>query len=57
MQLAQHMLRDSTLGVAEIAGRVGYDSEAAFNRAFRRLVGAPPAAWRQAAAPLSGSQH
>jgi transcriptional regulator GlxA family with amidase domain len=57
MQLAQHMLRDSTLGVAEIAGRVGYDSEAAFNRAFRRLVGTPPAAWREGAAPLSGSQH
>jgi AraC-like DNA-binding protein len=27
---------------------VGYDSEAAFNRAFRRTVGTPPAAWRQA---------
>jgi AraC-like DNA-binding protein len=47
MHLARHMLRGSTLGVGEIAGRVGYDSEAAFNRAFRRLVGAPPAAWRQ----------
>jgi AraC-like DNA-binding protein len=33
------MLRESTLGIGEIAGRVGYESEAAFNRAFRRLVG------------------
>jgi AraC-like DNA-binding protein len=48
MHLARHLLRDSTLDVGEIAGRVGYDSDAAFNRAFRRLVGTPPAAWRQA---------
>jgi len=50
MHLARNLLRDSTLGVGEIAGRVGYDSEAAFNRAFRRLVGAPPATWRHAKA-------
>ena len=50
MHLAQNLLRESTLGVGEIAGRVGYESEAAFNRAFRRLVGAPPATWRQAKA-------
>jgi AraC-like DNA-binding protein len=37
-----------TLGIGEIAGRVGYESEAAFNRAFRCLVGSPPAAWRHA---------
>jgi AraC-like DNA-binding protein len=48
MHLAQHLLQDSSLGVAEIAGRVGYDSDAAFNRAFRRVVGSPPATWRQA---------
>jgi AraC-like DNA-binding protein len=29
---------------------VGYESEAAFSRAFKRLVGAPPAAWRRAQA-------
>ena len=48
MHLARNLLRESTLGIGEIAGRVGYDSEAAFNRAFRRLVGSPPATWRQA---------
>ena len=48
MHLAQHLLQDSKLGVAEIAGRVGYDSDAAFNRAFRRVVGSPPATWRHA---------
>lgn len=47
MHLARHLLQESTLGIGEIAGRVGYESEAAFNRAFRRLVGLPPAAWRQ----------
>lgn len=47
MHLARHLLRESTLGIAEIAARVGYESEAAFNRAFRRLVGAPPASWRR----------
>jgi transcriptional regulator GlxA family with amidase domain len=51
MHLARQLLRDSTLGVGEIAGRIGYQSEAAFNRAFRRLVGLPPAAWRQAKIP------
>jgi AraC-like DNA-binding protein len=49
MHLARHLLRDSTLGVGEIAERVGYDSDATFNRAFRRIVGSPPSTWRQAA--------
>ena len=50
MHLAKRLLRDSTLGLAEIAVRVGYDSEAAFNRAFSRVVGTPPGTWRQAKA-------
>jgi AraC family transcriptional regulator, alkane utilization regulator len=54
MHLARHLLRDSTLGVSEIADRVGYDSDATFNRAFRRIVGSPPSAWRQAAAAVAG---
>jgi AraC family transcriptional regulator, alkane utilization regulator len=47
MHLARRLLRDSSLSLAEIASRVGYESEAAFNRAFSRLVGAPPGTWRQ----------
>jgi AraC-like DNA-binding protein len=47
MYLARRELRESKLGLGEIAGRVGYESEAAFSRAFRRLVGVPPASWRQ----------
>jgi AraC family transcriptional regulator, alkane utilization regulator len=38
---------ESTLGIGEIVGRIGYDSEAAINRAFRPLVGSPTVAWRQ----------
>jgi AraC-like DNA-binding protein len=47
MHLARRMLLESALSLAEIAGRVGYDSEATFNRAFRRVVGTPPATWRE----------
>jgi AraC-like DNA-binding protein len=50
MHLARRLLIESPLGLAEIAARVGYDSEAAFNRAFRRTVGIPPATWRKAKA-------
>jgi AraC family transcriptional regulator, alkane utilization regulator len=54
MHLARRLLSESPLGLAEIASRVGYDSEAAFNRAFRRVVGTPPASWRQAKASAQG---
>ena len=47
VQLAKQMLRDSDSNIAEIATRVGYESEAAFNRAFKRSAGSPPAAWRK----------
>jgi transcriptional regulator GlxA family with amidase domain len=40
------LLRQSRLSIAEVALRVGYESEAAFNRAFMRHVGQPPADWR-----------
>jgi AraC-like DNA-binding protein len=46
LQLAAQLLRETTLGVAGVAYRVGYDSEAAFNRAFKRAMGKPPARWR-----------
>lgn len=48
MHLARRLLRESNVGMAELASRVGYDSEAAFSRAFRRAVGMPPATWRDA---------
>ena len=47
MQLAKQMMREGTHNIQEVATRVGYDSEAAFNRAFKRATGSPPAAWRR----------
>jgi len=47
MQLASRLLVDGR-PVAAIAEAVGYESEASFSRAFKKLVGYSPAAWRQA---------
>jgi AraC-like DNA-binding protein len=50
MQLGAGLLRRGQTKVAAVAQEVGYDSEAAFARAFKRLVGQPPASWRRAQA-------
>jgi transcriptional regulator GlxA family with amidase domain len=42
-------LRTTSLSVAEVADRVGYEAEAAFSRAFKRELGKAPAAWRSEA--------
>jgi AraC-like DNA-binding protein len=47
MQLAASLLLSGKDGVAEIAGCVGYESEAAFSRAFKKVVGTPPSQWRR----------
>ena len=47
MQTAARLLLETRSTVAAIALDVGYDSEAAFARAFKRVVGKPPAAWRR----------
>ena len=46
MQLARHALRQGR-SVARVATEVGYDSEAAFSRAFKREVGIAPTFWRR----------
>jgi AraC-like DNA-binding protein len=43
------LLRDTAFAVAALAQQVGYEPEASFARAFRRLVGQPPAVWRRRA--------
>lgn len=48
MQCGARLLRESHAPVAAVALEVGYDSEAAFSRAFKRATGLPPAAWRRA---------
>lgn len=47
IQLAARMLESRTVTVGQAATAVGYQSEAAFNRAFTREVGQPPGAWRR----------
>ncbi len=47
LALAQQALAHGNDAVARVAGQVGYESEAAFNRAFKREFGIPPAAWRR----------
>jgi AraC-like DNA-binding protein len=46
LQLAARSLEKTSRGVAEIAAGVGYESEAAFNRAFKREFGQPPGRYR-----------
>jgi AraC-like DNA-binding protein len=47
MQLATRLLERQGIGIAQVAEEVGYESEAAFNRAFKKVVGVPPGAWRR----------
>jgi AraC-like DNA-binding protein len=51
LQLAARLLESQGLSIAQAAAEVGYDSEAAFNRAFKKQVGMPPGAWRRARLP------
>ena len=47
LQLAARMLETGTVNVAQVSSAVGYQSEAAFNRAFKREVGLAPGTWRR----------
>ena len=47
MQVAGHKLREGKQTIAQIAFDIGYESEAAFTRAFKRELGVPPATWRR----------
>ncbi len=54
MQLAAKLLADRALTVAAVAHRVGYESEAAFSRTFKKLTGVPPGDWRRGRAAADG---
>ncbi|MBX3463966.1 MAG: AraC family transcriptional regulator [Planctomycetes bacterium] len=47
LALAARALREGNEPIVRIAGDVGYESEAAFNRAFKREFGMPPGTWRR----------
>ena len=49
LRTAAVALRATRREVAEVAAAAGYESTAAFSKAFRRLIGEPPAAYRRAA--------
>src|SRR4051812_23374827 len=58
LALAAQRLRTGNDTVARIAERAGYESEAAFNRAFKREFGMPPSAWRKSVRePDDGAVH
>lgn len=47
LQAAASLLTGPRMSLAEVAAAVGYESEAAFNRAFKKHVGLPPGMWRK----------
>jgi AraC-like DNA-binding protein len=51
LALAANLLRSSAASLARIAEEVGYETDTAFSRAFRREFGSPPAAWRREQRP------
>ena len=48
MQVAAGLLRDTSAKLVAVALDVGYESEAAFSRAFKRVAGVSPGSWRKA---------
>lgn len=48
MQKARSLLREGRATIGEVAEAVGYESEAAFSKAFKRAVGTAPGAYRRA---------
>lgn len=46
MRIAGSWLLEGRMTASECGARLGYNSEAAFNRAFKRVMGLPPGAWR-----------
>lgn len=55
MMLAANLLCGSNTPLARIAEDVGYQTDTAFSRAFRREFGVPPAAWRRGRRAASGA--
>ncbi|HET8791053.1 MAG TPA: AraC family transcriptional regulator [Modicisalibacter sp.] len=55
MKTAARRLRESLSSISRIALEAGYESEASFSKAFKRVFGAPPATWRREQRRLPGS--
>lgn len=52
LQLAGRLLERPEVSIAQAGAEVGYESEAAFNRAFKKFVGVPPGTWRKGRSSL-----
>jgi len=50
-------IKEENLSFDEIAGRLGYNSDAAFSRAFKRIVGVSPGVVRRAGENLAENRH
>lgn len=48
MHIARGWLRQGRWTVSEVTNRLGYESEASFSRAFKRIIGIPPSVERRA---------
>ncbi|MGB6449899.1 MAG: AraC family transcriptional regulator [Steroidobacteraceae bacterium] len=57
MQIAARILSDASANIASIAEEIGYESEAAFSRAFKKLVGVSPSVWRRRASSVAAELH
>jgi AraC-like DNA-binding protein len=53
MLLAANLLRRSNAPLARVAEKVGYQTDTAFSRAFRREYGLPPVTWRRSQSTLA----
>jgi AraC-like DNA-binding protein len=56
MQMAARLLRDSDAKLGAVAAAVGYESDVAFSRAFSRIVGVSPGAWRRGRPGLASAK-
>jgi AraC-like DNA-binding protein len=55
LQIAAQELLIGRKSLAAVAEQIGYESEAAFSRAFRREFGMPPAGWRKSKGKMNGA--
>jgi AraC-like DNA-binding protein len=56
MQIASERLGSGTANLATIAAEIGYESEAAFSRAFKKMMGVPPSDWRRRVRPAAADR-
>ena len=47
MQIASGLLSEDSANLARVAHEIGYESEAAFSRTSKKIVGVPPSVWRR----------